>query len=340
LGSLLEISEGDLVVVAASWLRHLSLWLWHWLSWWWHVHELSLRFWHTSSHLWWHWHVAHLLGLWLLVVLWTSWVVVVVLRSSTTLSSHHVSILVEVVGHLLVLLHDVEKLLEDLGHVGLIGPIVLVELTSFLLLVFLEVSLIDGIVDLDVSELLDLVVVDHERLTLVVVVVEGSLGMSSLIWLLEADEGETSVLALFELDVLDLTELLEDVLELFLWPRVGEVLDVKVASLLGGLVSESLLLLLSISFGLLHGVSDIEFHFVTHVLSIEAFDSFLSALWSVFFVGTLWVIEADETVFTDIVAHEDAGLDGTIGLEHLLDLGVFEVEGDVLDVDIVDQLSE
>lgn len=338
--SLLEIGESDLVLlVATNWLWHLSLGLRHWLSWWWHVHELSLGFWHTSSHVWWHWHVTHLVWLWLLVVLWTSWVVVV-LRSSTALSSHHVSILVEVVAHLLVLLHDVQKLLEDLGHVWLIGPIILVELTSFLLLVLLEVGLIDGIVDLDISELFDLVVVDHERLTLIVVVVEGSLGMSSLIWLLEANESKTSVLTLFELDVFDFSELLEDVLELLLWPRVREVLDVEVASLLGGLVSESLLLLLGISLGLLHGVSDVKFHIVTHVFSIKGFDSFLGALWSILLVKTLWIIIADETVFTDIVAHENAGFDGTIGLEELLDLGVLEVEWDVLDIDVVDQLSE
>ena len=152
----------------------------------------------------------------------------------------HVSLgLVEMGVHGLVLLHDVQKLLEDLGHVWVRGQIGKVEGTGLLSLILLEISLIDGVLDLNLSLFLDLVMVDHEGLTIIGGVVQGLLGNGGGVWLLEADEGEASVFTLLQFDVLDGTELLEEVLEVIRSPVVWEVLDVQVASLLGYLVSES-----------------------------------------------------------------------------------------------------
>jgi hypothetical protein len=131
---------------------------------------------------------------------------------ATLSSSHHVSLgLVEVVAHGLVLLDDVQQLLQDLGHVWVRGQIGKVEGSGLLGLVLLEVGLIDSVLNLNLSLFLDLVVVDHEWSTIVGGVVQGLLGDSSGVWLLEADEGEASVSTLLQFDVLDLTKLLEEV---------------------------------------------------------------------------------------------------------------------------------
>lgn len=59
------------------------------------------------------------------------------------------------------------------------SKIVQMEGSSFLGLIFLKVSLIDGIFDLDLSLLLDLVVVDDQGLSLKSSIVEVGLGNSS-----------------------------------------------------------------------------------------------------------------------------------------------------------------
>jgi len=112
------------------------------------------------------------------------------------------------------------------------GKIIKMESSHLLGLIFFEICLIDGIFDLDSSLFLDLVVVDHQGLTIMSSVVQGRFGKGSGIWLFEADESKVSVSSFFELDVLDLTEMSEDVLELFIGPVVWEVLNVEIASLL------------------------------------------------------------------------------------------------------------
>lgn len=161
--------------------------------------------------------------------------------------------------------------------------------------------------------------------------------------MLVADESVVSVFTFFELDVLNGSELREDALELLLIPRDWEVLNVEVASLLGGLVSEGLLLLLDFSVRLLHGVSNVELlsdGSTFKLFSIELVNSFLGAFWSVLLVDTFWIIIADESNLTDLVLHQVEGLDLSELLEHLLDLILRILHWDVLDVDVVDELSE
>ena len=81
--------------------------------------------------------------------------------------------------HLLVLLHDVQQLLKDLSHVWVAGKVIEVEGTCLLSLILLEIGLIDGVFDLDLSLLLDLIMVDHEGLTVIGGVVKGRLGNGS-----------------------------------------------------------------------------------------------------------------------------------------------------------------
>ena len=132
----------------------------------------------------------------------------------------------------MVLLHDVQQLLEDLSHVWVRSQISEVEGTRLLSLIFLEIGLINGVLDLNFSLFLDLVMVDHKSLSIIGRVVQGLLGNSSRVWLLEADEGEGTISAFLQFDVLDGTELFEEVLEVIRSPGIWEVLDVQVASLL------------------------------------------------------------------------------------------------------------
>jgi len=189
---------GNLQVLSGHWVLRLHSSSWHWGLWWchhvWHWglwHSLLLWNWHTVGHLWhWlshlllssHWHVLSSHS-WLLrsVVIWLSWSSVVVLVwSSSLLSGTHGSLrVVEVSIHLLVLLHDVQQLLKDLSHVWVAGKVIEVEGTSLLSLILLEIGLIDGVFDLDLSLLLDLIMVDHEGLTVIGGVVKGRLGNGS-----------------------------------------------------------------------------------------------------------------------------------------------------------------
>jgi len=105
--------------------------------------------------------------------------------------------------------------------------------SSLLRNVLLPVSLVSNLLELKVSNFLDLVMVDNKTLSIDSLTLEVLLGLGASIWLLEADEG-VGVLTctLLKLYSLDLSVLLEEVLEVLLGPGGWEVLDVKVASLL------------------------------------------------------------------------------------------------------------
>ena len=346
LGGLLLV-RGDDGGHSLHWHALWDAWLsWHWLLGHWH--------WWTL-HGWWHWLSAHgLLWQWwslvwhatgshgaacALVVAWSS------VASLVSLAAHVSLVVAEGSGHLLVLLHDVKELLEDLGDVWVGGQVVELHGAGLGGLVLLEIGLVDLILNLDFSEFLDLVVVDDEGLAFVDGVAEGLLSVGGVVWLLEADEGEVAgSLSLLELDLLNLTEVLEEVVELGLSPAGWEVLDVEVASLLGGLVSEGLLLLLSLSLGLLQGVSDVELEDVavgigSHLFALKGLESLLGAGWSVLDVVAIRVVVADETVLADLVLAEDEGLDVSVLGEQLPDVSIGHGGWDVLHVDVVDESS-
>jgi hypothetical protein len=173
--------------------------------------------------------VVHVTTLVLLV--WTSWVVVSLVLLWTSV---HVSLtLVEVGVHGFVMMHNLDQLLQNLGQEWVTGKVIQVESTSLLSLILLEVGLINGFFLLDLSDLLDLIMVDHESLTVIGLTMKGLLGSSSRVWGLEADEGKSiTSFTLLESDLLDLSKLFEQVLDISLGPLTWEVLDVKVASLL------------------------------------------------------------------------------------------------------------
>jgi len=82
----------------------------------------------------------------------------------------------------LVLMHYLKELLQDMGHVGMVGEVINSEASrasSVDCLILLEVRLVDGFLDLNLSDLLDLVEVDEEWLPFISCTVEALLGIGS-----------------------------------------------------------------------------------------------------------------------------------------------------------------
>lgn len=212
-------------------------------------------------------------------------------------------------------------------------------------LVFLEIRLVLDLLDLLVSDLLDLVMVDHEDLTIMGLVVESLLGGCSSIWLLEANKGVgVSGLSFLKSDFFDLTILLEEISEVIISPGSWEVLDVEIASLLGGLVSNGVSGLLELSLSLLEGMSDVKLHFVTlgilaHNSVLELGDGLLAALWSIFLVLSVFVVIADKSILSDFVLEENKRFDGSKWSEDLSNLGISHLSRNILEIDVVDQFS-
>jgi hypothetical protein len=102
-----------------------------------------------------------------------------------------------------------------------------------LFLVVLEISLVSDVFILNLSQLLDFVVVDVELLSVEWLVVEGSLSLEGIFWLFEADEGVQGISFLWEeLNAFNVSILAEKLLQFLSSGGGWEVLDVKVASLL------------------------------------------------------------------------------------------------------------
>jgi len=168
--------------------------------------------------------------MWVSVLDW-SWTSLVV-RVLSSLS--HVTTLVHLLVGLLIVLDDTEQLLQHLGQVRLGGKVVPLETTGLLGLVLLPIGFVTSLLHLELSDFLDLVVVDQEHLALNGVVLQVGFGLGSIGGLLEADESKRilGLLALIESDVLDLTEGLEEVGQVILGVLVWEVLHIQIASLL------------------------------------------------------------------------------------------------------------
>lgn len=147
------------------------------------------------------------------------------------------------------------------------------------------------------------------------------LGLRAGIWLLEADESECVALESgFKLDVLNLSIGAEEVLKILLLPGVGEVLYVEVASLLGVLVSDSLLEFLLFSLLLGKEVSDVELHWLsvrshTHVLIHKFLARFVDSPWSMHLVIGVLVADESELSLDFLVLLGDARLNVSERLE-------------------------
>lgn len=142
-----------------------------------------------------------------------------------------------------------------------------------------------------------------------------------------------------ELEGLDLTILLEEVLEVFLSSLLREVLDVEVAALLGVLVLKGLVLKFLNTFSFLEGGLHINL-FAINFLVVHAFNSSLGALGSVFAVSQVLGAVANKCVCALFVLLEEERANTTVSFESLADISLLPVVGKVLDEDVVEDLAE
>jgi len=188
--------------------------------------------------------------------------------------------LVAVVARVLLAAHRARLLLHEVRHgleehlkvvldfllVGEVGPL---GALGVLLAEKLEIVLVLGGLSLDLTDLLDLVVVDSESL-----VIDGQIffGRGCLVRLLEADESVELFLLTrgVHLERLNLSVLLEESAKLILSHGLGEALNVEVASLLGALILDSFAEAFGLAVGALECFFDIKLLVVWKGLPIDS----------------------------------------------------------------------
>jgi hypothetical protein len=175
-----------------------------------------------------------------------------------------------------------EDLVEEGVDLGLVEEVNSV--AQVLLFVVLEVSLVMDIFVLNLSDFLDLVVVDVKLFAVEGSLVKFSLSLGSLLGILEADKGIKSLTFLRKkLDVFDFTIFSEEFFKLLFGSSGREVLDIKVASLLGVLISEHLLGLFNLSISFPQSFFAVEFFAINHFI-VELFYSFHGSLGTGFLI--------------------------------------------------------
>lgn len=174
----------------------------------------------------------------------------------------------------------------------------LMEAARILGLVPLEVLLVLLHLILHVAVLLDLVVVDVERVVVNVMGSKLSLGITGLIGSLEANESEWLLLVLLreELERFNVTILAEKLVKTLLSHGGREALDIQVATLLRVLVLESLVLKLTFTLTLLEAGSNVKLLVLdNHVVAL--LHGTLSAAWAILSIIRIVAFEADESVW-------------------------------------------
>jgi hypothetical protein len=169
------------------WSTHASWWLWHVTLWWSHWHLLWSS-WHTWLSSWHHWGLWHSLlsHVVILIVSLSTVVLSVVWVSSVLLLSSHVWTSVILLSS--ILLHKLEKLLDNLSQMWLRSEIVPLESTGLLLSIFFEIGLILKLSHLNLSNLFDFIVVDDQNFSINLSVRKLLLGCGAGIWLFIANE--------------------------------------------------------------------------------------------------------------------------------------------------------
>ena len=113
------------------------------------------------------------------------------LASMMSVSTLHSLLLIVLSVLLFMSMDDLHKSGQDMGEVRQVGELVPLESTGLLSLISFPISLILGFFILDLSDLLDFIVADVESLAINIVVVQVLFSLSSIIGLLEANEGES-----------------------------------------------------------------------------------------------------------------------------------------------------
>ena len=241
--------------------------------------------------------------------------------------------------------HGLEEHLQVVLHLLLVGEVGPLRVLGVLLAEDLEVVFIAGGLVLELTDLLDLVVVNGKGL---VVDRETLFGRGGLVGLLEADEGVELLLSTgrVHLEGLDLTVTGEEVAELILGHGRGEALNVEVASLLGALVLDGLAKALSLAVSALKCFFDIKLFVVGQgntihkSFAVKLLNGLLGAAGAILTIVLIFGVEADEGVRALIIAHVLHGLNTAKLGEEGLHIFLREVVGEVLGIDVVVDLAE
>ena len=184
----------------------------------------------------------------------------------------------------------------------LVCNIIPLEATSLLRLIFVPISFISCSFHLDLSDLLDFIVVDQKHLTFNVMIVEILFGWSSIIWFLEANESECiTIWTSFNTNFFYFTISFEEISYFLLFPRIWEVFDIKITSSFAGFKAKSITKFFLLTKFFLQSRFDNKFKTISHITTIQFLDSIFSTFWSIFFVDTFWIIIADKTELTKFV---------------------------------------
>ena len=235
----------------------------------------------------------------------------------------------------MLLLDEREQLLDDVSLIWLTCEVVPLEASVDRFVLF-PVSLVSDLLELEVSDLLDLVMIDDQTLTVVSLATKSLLGNGASVWLLEADESKGVVLeTLLESYLFDLSIGLEEVGKVDLSPGSWEVLDIKVASLLGVLVSDGFNELLFFSVLLVQEVSEVHFKAIAHVFVGKGGDCFLNSHGTVHLILSILVFITHETILADVVLEENEIFDVTKWGEESSNLVSRHIGGNILEVQVV-----
>lgn len=208
-----------------------------------------------------------------------------VLHSTSSASTRSILLVIITTSwllHQLLLLHalmgQLENLLKNLGHSRGVGDVVVADVDSLhLLQELLEVGSVSSDEVLDLSQLLDLVLLNLKSLAIEDLSMKLQFSLRSLTGLLVANKGlmrNISVLVLNQLNVLNFSVFLEDISDLLLLPVIRESSDQQVASLLGLLQTQDLLH--SLNLPLMCWLSIVHKHLlISELLSIHLSHCFL-----------------------------------------------------------------
>ena len=186
----------------------------------------------------------------------------------------------------------------------LVSNIIPLEATSFLGLIFIPIGFIFCSFNLYLSDLFDFIVVDRKRHTFNVMIVEIRFGLSSIIWLLEANQSENESITIWtssNTNTFYFTISFEEITYFLLFPRIWEVFDIKITSSFAGFKAKSITKFFLLTKFFLQSRFDNKFQTISHIMTIQFLDSIFSTFWSIFFVDTFWIIIADKTELTKFV---------------------------------------
>ena len=233
-----------------------------------------------------------------------------------------------------------DELLEDginVGSAHQFGDV------GALFLPVLPVSLVVHFLELSISHFFDFIEVNVKGLAHEALLMAHLSGIGCFFWFLEAHKGIEgfSFFVGEQLDALNFSVLAEELLQLFLGGCRGEILDIEVASLLGVLVSDHVLVLLCLSVCFVQCWLAVHSVSLINLQSMEFRDSLACTTGTIVLVGSFFSV-ADKPELEGLlsICHYDAGKDFSILFKQGLQLGLVPFEREVLDVKIVEDSAE